>query len=73
MKELELELIFALADKLALQHGHSNEFRVVECAMEPSASVEAVKQDRRVFLSFARWQPRTSKCCGLSTKVPFSR
>ena len=46
MKELELELIFALADTLAFQHGRSNEFRVIECAMEPSASVEAVKQEQ---------------------------
>jgi hypothetical protein len=54
VKKLELELIFVLADKPAFQDDGSDQFCVLECAMEPSAPIEAVKQDRRVFLSFAR-------------------
>jgi hypothetical protein len=53
VKKLELELIFVLADKIVIQDDGSDQFCVLECAMEPSAAVEAVKQDRRVFLGFA--------------------
>jgi hypothetical protein len=48
-----LELIFVLADTLAFQDDYSNEFRVVECTIEPSSAIEAVKQDRHVLLLFA--------------------
>jgi len=54
MKELELELIFVPADTRAFQDDYSNEFSVVERTMEPSSPVEAVQQDRRIFLCFAR-------------------
>jgi hypothetical protein len=54
VKELELQLIFVLAGTLAVQDDYANEFCVVEYPIEPSLPVEAVKQDRRVFLCFAR-------------------
>ena len=55
MKEFELELISVLADTLALEDDCPDEFRVIECTIKPSASVEAVQQDRRVFLGLAGW------------------
>ena len=55
MKDLKLELIFLFADRLVVQDDDSDQFCALERAMEPSAPVEAVKEDRRGFLSFARW------------------
>jgi len=55
VKELELELILVLADALVIEDDDSDQFSALECTVEPSAPVEAVTQDRRGFLCFARW------------------
>jgi len=55
VKEGELELILVLADALVIEDDDSDQFSALECTVEPSAPVEAVKQDRRGFLCLARW------------------
>jgi len=64
VKELKLELIFLLADRLVLQDDDSDQFCALESAMEQSAPVEAVKEDRRGFLSCARWPARDIEMMG---------
>jgi hypothetical protein len=61
VKELQLELIFPLADGLVLKDDDSDQFCALERAMEPTAPVEAVNEDRRGFLSCARWPAGTLK------------
>jgi hypothetical protein len=53
MQEFKLHLVPSLADKLVVEHDHADERRRVERTEEPSPSIEAVVQNRRVFIGFA--------------------
>ena len=54
MQELELKLVFRIADKPAIQNGYSDEPLVVESSVQPSAPVEAVQENGCIFFRLAR-------------------